>query len=336
VAFQIVRPGDLPTPLFALPVHLQEFQLQPADASLGQCVTLGNRPGFFAQRTGAGALRFTYRVAVENRDGKKRAQIPLLLGASGNVTLESPRKDLEILTASLWSKELLEKSAVHQIGVAGEDFLGIEWRELDGGAAVDAKRQADGNLDFYGIGLTRAQNLTVINSDGSCTHFAEFELPAFRKDEFRLRLPADARLISVSVNGNEISSPPVEDRICRVRLPDRQPQPSAHQLSFRFAYPPAQLGFIGSLELSLPEVFQTTGTLEWVVAFPNGFDTQVISSGLEAQKAPLDLNRFGDYGRILKSHPQTCLAKDLAPPGVVTLNLKYRQLLPGINERTAD
>ena len=59
---------------------------------------------------------------------------------------------------------------------------------------------------------------------------------------------------------------------------------------------------------------------------------QVISSGLEVQKSPADLERFGEYGRILKSYPQRFLAKSLAPPGHVSLNLRYRQIIPGITE----
>jgi hypothetical protein len=120
--------------------------------------------------------------------------------------------------------------------------------------------------------------------------------------------------------------------LCRLRLPGREAQQTAHRLSFRIAYPPMRLGFVGMAELMLPEVFQTAGTLEWVVALPNGFDAQVISSGLETQKTPPDLERFGDYGRILKSQAHTYLAKSLAPPGAVNLNLKYRQLIPGMYE----
>ena len=90
-----------------------------------------------------------------------------------------------------------------------------------------------------------------------------------------------------------------------------------------------RLGFVGVAEFTLPELFQTVGTLEWVVALPNGFDTQIISSGLEVQKSTPDLGRFGDYGRILKSHPHSYLAKDLVPPGLVALSLKYRQAIPG-------
>jgi hypothetical protein len=90
-----------------------------------------------------------------------------------------------------------------------------------------------------------------------------------------------------------------------------------------------RLGFLGVLELSLPELILTAGTLEWVVALPNGFETQVISCGLEIQKSIPELGRFGDYGRILQSHTNIFLAKDLAPPTPVNLSLKYRQTIPG-------
>ena len=124
--------------------------------------------------------------------------------------------------------------------------------------------------------------------------------------------------------------------MCRIRLPARGAQQTAHRLSFRLAYPALRLGFMGTADLTLPEVFQTTGTMEWVVALPSGFQTQVIASGLETQKAPPDLDRFGDYGRILKSHAHTHLAKDLAPPGVVGLSLKYRQIVAGLYEARAE
>jgi hypothetical protein len=330
LAVQVVRAGETPVPLFGAPVHLQTGKFESAEADVARLVTYTNRLGLLAQQTGQGSLRLTYRVPVENREGKKRAQIPLLLGPSGNVWLESSRADLEFMTGSLWTKVTTDQTTIYDLGVAGEESLVIEWRD-QGGEMVTAK-QAGAAKEFYGIGLTRAQNLTIVNSDGSCTHFAEFELPVSQADEFRLRLPANSRLISVSVNGAEIGSPAVEDQLCRFRLPGREAQQTAHRLSFRIAYPPMRLGFIGMAELTLPEVFQTAGTLEWVVALPNGFDAQVISSGLETRKIAPDLERFGDYGRILKSQTHTYLAKSLAPPGVVNLSLKYRQLVSGIYE----
>jgi hypothetical protein len=94
-----------------------------------------------------------------------------------------------------------------------------------------------------------------------------------------------------------------------------------------------RLGFTGSIDLNLPELFQTAGTLEWVVTMPDGFESQVISSGLDAQKGPADLVAFGDYGKVLRTNPQVHLANTLAPPGAIHLGLKYRQIVPGMYEQ---
>jgi hypothetical protein len=325
VSFQVLRAGETIVPLFGAPVHLQEVHME---ADVGRVVTVTNQVGLFVQRAGSGTLRLSYRAPVASQEGKQRAQIPLMVGSSGNVRLESARNDLEVLTGNLWARSAGDKTAVYEIGAAGLDMLVVEWRGEAGGSPGGPVKQGGAAKEFYGIGLTHAQNLTVINSDGSCTHFAEFELPLFQAGEFRVKLPARARLISVSVNGAEIGSPIVEDQVCRIRLPNREAQQTAHRLSFRIAYPAVRLGFVGTAELTLPEVFQTVGTLEWVVALPHGFDAQVISSGLEMQKTSPDLSRFGDYGRILKSQSNTYLAKSLAPPGSVSLSLKYRQAIP--------
>jgi hypothetical protein len=330
--FQILRPGDSVFPLFALPVHLLESRVESSEPMPGHLVTITNRLGLFAEKAGAGTVRLVYRVPIVTREGNKRAQIPVLLGPSGNARLESARPDLEILAGSVWSKTNAEKITRYEIGVAGEEALVVEWRDQGIEAPLKPGVPAERTKEFYGIGLKRAQNLTIINSDGSCTHFAEFELPVSQAEEFRLKLPAKTRLISASVNGVEVNSPAIEDQICRLRLPTPEAQQTIHRLSFRMAYPPMPLGFVGVAEMTLPELFQTAATLEWVVALPSGFNTQVVSSGLEAQKTAPDLTRFGDYGRLLQSHAHTYLAKDLAPPGAVGLSLRYRQMVAGINE----
>ncbi|MEO7318285.1 MAG: hypothetical protein ABIZ56_04795, partial [Chthoniobacteraceae bacterium] len=326
VPFQVLRDGEALVPLFTQALHLQAQKIESPAPDLARFGMVKNRLALLALRPGAGVLQFVYRVAIENHEGRKRAQFPMLIGPSGNVQIESARPDLENITGSLWAKSAREKQTVYEIGVAGEELLTMECREQEGVAPAP-----EAGKEFYGIGITRAQHLTVINSDGSCAHFAEFELPAFQTEELRLRLPPKARLISVSINGVEATAPALEDQLCRIRLPAREAGQAAHRLSFRLAYPPVALGFIGSVELPLPEVFQTVGTLEWIVALPGGFETQVLSSGLTVQKTPPDLTRFGDYGRILKSHPQSSLAKDLAPPGPVSLNLHYRQAVPAMD-----
>jgi hypothetical protein len=342
VAFNCLRAGESTQPLFSEPVYLRDARVDSLETNLAGIVPITNRLALFVQHAGTGALWLAYRTPIERREGKERAQIPLLTGLPGNARLESPRSDLEILTGGLWDKTAEGTNTFYNLGTTGEGALVVEWNNHQNRApravatpsaaaetATAAKPVRD-QREFYGITLNHVRNLTVVSSDGSCTHFAEFEMPANSDEQFQMRLPPKARLISASVDGNEINSPTMEDQLCRVRLPPRDGRSSTRRLSFRIAYPPLRLGFIGTAEFTLPEFFQTAGTIEWVVALPNGFQTQVLSSGLETQSAPPDLAPFGEYGRILQQHPHTYLAKDLVPPGVVGLSLKYRQLVPGI------
>jgi hypothetical protein len=339
IKFRALKPGDTPTALFTGAVHLQECRIDSNESNLAQIVSTTNGPALFVQHAGSGTIEVKLRVPVENKDGRKRAQIPLIAGSSTEVSLASPRPDLEFVSGALWNRRTTESGTAYEAGATGQGPMIVEWSEQPpasvltnwslAGVSTNTAAEAGGS---YGIGLTRAQNLTIINSDGSCTHFTECELPAFQKDEFSLRLPANARLISASINGAEVNAPLVEDRICRIRLPERVPAQTGYRISIRLTYPPVRLGFFGAIELSLPEVFQTAGTLEWVVALPDGFETQVISSGLEAQRTAPDLAAFGDYGRVLKARQHTYLAKTLAPPAPVILNLKYRQLVAGLTD----
>jgi hypothetical protein len=330
--FEAQRAGDTAALLFAEPVHLRNIRIETPEPDTIRPTTASNRIGLLVERPGRATLKVSYRAAITGHDGKKRVEVPLLIGPAAGVLLDSERPDLETLTGSIWSRTAQGQRVAYEIGVVGEERLVLEWRDHLADAALGTHEGTAATRDFYGIGLTQAQNLTVIASDGSCTHFAEFDLPAYHQDGFRLRLPPGVRLISVSIDGTEIAAPTVEDRLCQVRLPERLPRREAHRLSFHLVYPPVRLGFMGSLDLSLPGLFQTVGTLEWVVALPNGFETQVIASGLEAQKASVDLARFGDYGRVLKSHPYVYLGKTLAPPGTANVNLKYRQLVAGLSD----
>ena len=328
LVFKVIRAGSEPVALFTEPVNLQRQEMDPSAAEIAELVTIGEHLGLFAKGEGAGSVRFSYRVAVTAHENGQRVRIPLIVGPSGNIRFESVHPNLEVTGGTLWTKSAQEKGAIYEIGVAGEKMLTLTWRDTGGGMATGAANTATGGL--YGIGITRAQHLTVVNSDGSCLHFAELELPAGSHEELRLRLPPQVRLISMSVNGSEVTAPALEDQVCRVPLPDRAGSQATHRLSFRLSYPPVRLGFLGALELALPEAFQTIGTLEWIIALPSGFETQVLSSGLETQKSPPDLGQFGDYGRVLKARLPCALAKDLTPPGPIAVSLHYRQAVPAL------
>ena len=98
----------------------------------------------------------------------------------------------------------------------------------------------------------------------------------------------------------------------------------------------ARRDYRGVTELELPQTGATIGTFKWIVVLPSGFRTQVISSGLDLQRQPPDLGSFGDYGRVLKTHPQLFFLKNLLPPIPVHVNLKYYQQVAGVNSELVE
>lgn len=337
-SIEVVLPEkeELPQRLFAVPIHWQAWKFEGQSSADAALTATTNGIGLWSRSPGPGKLTLTYRVPVDHRDGRLWATVPLVPGVPGTAVVEAATEDLVTVGGVIWSRTRDGERVMAQVGVAGEPALSLNWANV-GGRGEPGRGGADRNaLGVFGIGLPRADHLTVLNSDGSCTHFAEYELPAARGDAFRVRLPPEARLISLAIDGNESSAPPMDDGWCLIELRPRESKQNTQRVSLRLAYPIQHLGFMGTLELALPEVQQTAGVMEWVVTLPNGYVNQVISSGLETQVSTPDLSRFGDYGQVLKTHPQVFLSKNLAPPGLVRLTLRYRQRVGGVFEPVAE
>lgn len=330
---EIIRPGNVPESLTSQAMHLQTVALEAEASTVAQLVTMTNRLALLANEPGKATLMIRYRVPILLESGKQVASVPLFSIASGQLHIESPRSSLDVIGGSIWNRTLSSDDpelTIVEAGVAGEDVVLLEWSESTASSTA-ASRLPDTDNQLYGIGLRQARHLTVINSDGSCTQFSEYELPATQRADLQIRIPTDARLISASINGTEISAPTVDAQsLCSISLPPRSAGTDQHRVSFRFALPPVQLGFLGTLSLSLPEAFQTTGTLDWVIALPEGFLAHLISSDLQHQREPAQLEAFGDYGNVIRNYPYTHLAKSLAPPGAASANLGYRQVVPAV------
>lgn len=327
-SFEIVRPGSVPLALIDTPAHITSWVLESdLDGSM-ESVQLSPGVGLTASIRDRATVRFAARVPVDTAEGRRTARIPLLLPFPGTVLLELDRADVTFRHGDVWTRTPHDLGAHFEVGVQGTSVLIVEWPDRDPHPVPESGDAADPRSRLYGIGLRQARHLTVVNADGDRTHFAEFELPAAHEGLFHLRLPEGARPISVLVDGSEIAAPPVEDGWCRVRLPTRDHPSRPVSISIRLAQPPERLGFIGSLDLALPEIPLTAGMLEWVVAFPKGFELHPVSGNLESQSAPSDLGAFGDFGRAVEAHPQLRFARTLAPPGPVRLQVRYRQRLP--------
>lgn len=326
--FEIVRPGSVPLALIDTPAHVTSWHLASDLDGSTESVQLSPGVGLTATRRDRASVRFAARVPVDTTEGQRTARIPLLRPFPGTVVLDLERADVTFRHGDVWSRTPHQLGARFEVGVQGTSVLVVEWPDRDPHLTPESADAADPRSRLYGIGLRHARHLTVVNADGDRTHFAEFELPAAHDGLFHLRLPDGVRPISVLVDGTEIAAPPVENGWCRIRLTARDHPARPVSVSLRLAQPPERLGFIGSLDLALPEIPLTVGMLEWIVAFPKGFELHPVSGNLESHAEPPDLGAFGDFGRAVEAHPQLRFARTLAPPGPVRLQVRYRQRLP--------
>jgi hypothetical protein len=326
------RKGGTAYPLFRQPVHLLEMT---PPASL-RFATVSNVLHLQVVEAGEGTIRLRYRVPLAASGNRVSAQIPMLEVPSGSVEFAASRADLEFQGGSVWQKQTDNGSTRYELGVAGGEPLIVGWTgrlaEIAGGIDGAADDTGPAGDPIYGIRIPHSQHLTIINSDGTCSHFAEFQVPTAQPGPLDLQLPPDTQIISVSIDGVERERPRVSGARARIELPWANAGPQNRRVSLRLAYAPRPLKFMGQVELSLPQTDTTIGTLIWVIALPPGFQTRVLSSGLDVQHEPPDLAGFGDYGRVLRSHALVSLAKSLLPAIPVLARLKYYQRIPDMTD----
>lgn len=322
---EVLRVGQEGVPVFHGHVHLLEWKLPPN-------VRLVSGPAgveVYAVETGEGAAQFSYRAPIRPAGNRFKADFPLLQAAAGQVAFDDERADLEFTGGFLWGKERVGDLYRYRVGVAGAESLGIE----AAGSTGEGAGQDGPSLErLYGIRITESQHLTVIGSDGTCTHFAEYQLPPFHPGAIELQLPDDSRIISASVDAYEIEEPRVAAGRCTIPLDGKGSAGASRRLSLRLVLPPVRLGFFGVADLRLPDPGATIGALQWTIVLPSGFETRVQSSGLEELQPLPDLSGFGDYGRVLQSRNRISLGKTLVPPGTVNASVSYRQQIRGMTE----
>lgn len=321
VPVTVHRAGLAEGRLFRQPVHVTRWEVP----GFARMITSTNGLQLDFAEKGEGTLSVDYRVPIMTAGDQLRGSIPLLEVPLGNVQVRSLRGNLQFETGQLWAKEVGEGGIVYDVGVAGVELLVVS--SAAAGPAVT--NRAD---QVYGIRVISSHQLTVVHSDGSATHFAEYEIPGFHPPTFGLVLPEGARVISVSVDGVEVAEPKQTDRTLNISVGPGEAGRGTRRISLRLAMPLVRLGFIGVAEFELPQTGSAIGELSWVIVLPPNFQSQVISSGLELLRTPPDLAYFGEYGKLLKTQTQVGFFKNLLPPLPVKVRLKYYQKIPGLNE----
>ena len=283
--------------------------------------------GLLPVAEGEGELTLRYRAPLTESGDRVDAQIPLCLAPAGTIELIARRDNLEFENAVLWQKTTLDESIRYDLGVAQATAFTIGWQEGDKitePPSSPGRPTLEASSETYGIGIVSSDQLTVVNSDGTCLHFAWYELPAFHADSFEVTVPQEARILSASLDQFEIEEPILTDGRCRIPVEtaqDAQPR----RLLLRLSYPRVRLGFLGHLQFDLPEVTKTIGELSWTIVLPQGFQTQVTTSDLNPSPCSLPLDDFGSYQGILIERTTTPLSKSLAPPRRASAKLRYCQ-----------
>lgn len=322
---EVAQTNRAPVNLFHEPIFLISWEHPEAI----RMISSTNHYQVQAVREGSGEMKLAYRVPIEKSGDRNSAVIPALNTPSGNLRFESKRPDIEFQDGALWRKTSESGITRYEVGLAGSTSLTVTWpSETSSPDSTDAQKR-----NIYGIKIVESRQLTVIHSDGACTHLAEFVLPPYHSEEFQLLLPDEARVISVTVDDSEVAEPKLTENRCSIPLAPYPPTSENRRISLRLSLPSVRLGFLGFTELELPNPNANIGTLKWFIVLPSGFQTQIITSGLDLQKSdPDELKDFGDFGRVLKTNPTLFLSKNLVAPSTIRTRLKYSQHIEGMSE----
>ncbi|MFN7953695.1 MAG: hypothetical protein U0610_18355 [bacterium] len=286
--------------------------------------------GLGARGTPRGTLEVVYRAPLAHAGERVEVELPLLVDQAGTFEVSGPPVRLDVTHGLVWSARV-DTEGHWAIGVTGHDPLTLGY-DTRAGADAAERAAAPGDVAIYGIRVLNADQLTVLHSDGSCAHFAAFELAADHPDVFEVMLPGGSQVLSTIVDGREATRAARDGERYRIPLEPLARRGESRLVAIRLALPPQPLGFLGSFELDLPQLDSTVGAIRWTIALPTSFHARVVSSGMEELGDAPPLDAFGDYGRALAGRRMIALGKTLMPVSRVHATVRYFQRVNGVSD----
>jgi hypothetical protein len=321
------RPGEPGIALFSQPVHLRS--VTPPDF-----VFLENkdaRPSLLPISAGRGELGLTIRSPIERKGDRMSTTLPLPRDCVTQLKIRTPQAGLQMEGAALWERSGdAQKGFVHELSSAGAPSVTLSWSDAPGSP------EATPGSPLHGMSMLSSRHLTVINTDGSCTHAADYVLAGAFGRPFVLALPPGAAVVSGSLDGVALDPATLRGSPLSIAVPESPQHRAEHQLSLSLSCAPVHLGFLGHLTLSLPDPSAITGNLSWNIAVPPGYRVQTLSGGLDMNREPVTLDVYGTFGEALRDHTLISLRRALVPAQPVAVRLRYRQALPGFNDEITE
>ncbi|MDD3045012.1 MAG: hypothetical protein PHF33_06130, partial [Candidatus Delongbacteria bacterium] len=146
-----------------------------------------------------------------------------------------------------------------------------------------------------------ANAVTLFTEDGKIVHSIEYKIKNSSKQFLEIKLPADAQVFSVFVNGNPVESSLNDDGkllIPLIRSNSLNSTTDTFPVEVIFANSEEKFSFFGTKNTIIPPIDLFTSQIMWSVYIPHGYKYIYFDSSLEKEELIRGVNIFGGEERI--------------------------------------
>ncbi|MGD9707948.1 MAG: hypothetical protein AB7V07_09840, partial [Candidatus Delongbacteria bacterium] len=146
-----------------------------------------------------------------------------------------------------------------------------------------------------------ANAVTLFTEDGKIVHSIEYKIKNSSKQFLEIKLPADAQVFSVFVNGNPVESSLNDDGkllIPLIRSNSLNSTTDTFPVEVIFANSEEKFSFFGTKKTIIPPIDLFTSQIMWSVYIPHGYKYVYFDSSLEKEELIRGVNIFGGEERV--------------------------------------
>ena len=222
---------------------------------------------------------------------RETGSIGIELNTSAEVTV-TENKGLERIAVQTLPSEILNRSAKPLIE-------GFKYAKHPFQLMLNIKKHKK-----IGVPMAAAYSanaVTLFTEDGKIVHSIEYKIKNSSKQFLEVKLPADAQVFSVFVNGNPVESSLNDDGkllIPLIRSNSLNSTTDTFPVEVIFANSEEKFSFFGTKKTIIPPIDLFTSQIIWSVYIPHGYKYIYFDSSLEKEELIRGVNIFGGEERI--------------------------------------
>ena len=222
---------------------------------------------------------------------RETGSIGIELNTSAEVTV-TENKGLERIAVQTLPSEILNRSAKPLIE-------GFKYAKHPFQLMLNIKKHKK-----IGVPMAAAYSanaVTLFTEDGKIVHSIEYKIKNSSKQFLEVKLPADAQVFSVFVNGNPVESSLNDDGkllIPLIRSNSLNSTTDTFPVEVIFANSEEKFSFYGTKKTIIPPIDLFTSQIMWSVYIPHGYKYIYFDSSLEKEELIRGVNIFGGEERV--------------------------------------